>query len=111
MARKVNIRDILLQYTNKTKSAEEVNEELKAAGTGLRIDPNKNVLTPEEIANGTAGLLDVGIGYPDKVKIVNGELEYEINQVDENGKPNSIAYVLLQGKTYQVFGKKLVECK
>lgn len=103
--------DIILKYTNGEKNLEETNAALKEAEAGFHLDPKKNWLSPDEIVNGTAGLLFTGTGYPDKVKIVDGDLEYEVNQLNEDGTTNMRATVMLQGKVFEVFEKKLVEVR
>ena len=103
--------EILMKYTNGEKTLEETNAALKEAGANFHMDPEKHNLTPEEIMNGTDGLLFTGTGYPDKVKIVDGELEHEVNQLNEDGTTNMRATVMLQGKVFEVFEKKLVEVR
>ena len=103
------INEILSKYTNGEKTLEETNAALKDAGAGFHLNPEKNVLTEDEIKNGTAGLLDSGTGSLDKVQIVNGELKYAVNTVMADGTTNEKAFVLMGGKTYEVFGTKLVE--
>ena len=99
-----NITEIIEQYTAGKKNLEETNEALRAAGAQFHLNPEKNVLTEEESLSGY-GLLDTGTGTLDKVQVVNGELA----NCDCGGMR---AFVLMGGKTYEVFGKKLkeVEC-
>ena len=105
----MNAYKILNQYSNGEISLEEANNALKKMNTGFHLDPAKNDLTAEEIKNGTAGLLDTGTGSFDKVRIINGELEFEVNQVNPDGTVNMVAFVLMMGKTFRVEGKKLIE--
>ena len=105
----MNAYKILNQYSNGEISLEDANKALKEMNTGFYLDPTKNDLTAEEIKNGTAGLLDTGTGSFDKVQIINGELEYEVNQVNPDGTVNMDAFVLMMGKTFRVEGKKLIE--
>lgn len=107
---KYTVNEILENYTKGTFDVERANAELKAANAGFSLDPYKHYFSPDEIVNGSAGLLFTGTGYPDKVKIVNGELEYEINQVSADGTTNMYCACLVAGKLYEVKGKKLVEC-
>ena len=51
------MNEILMKYTNGEKTLEETNAALKEAGANFYMDPEKHNLTPEEIMNGTAGLL------------------------------------------------------
>jgi hypothetical protein len=104
-----NVNEILAEYTNGKANLEDTNAELKKAGAGFHLDPYKNYLSPDEIVNGTAGLLGTGTGSYDKVKIVNGELTFDVNQVNPDGTVNMRAFVLLQGKVYDVKGRKLFE--
>lgn len=104
-----NVKDILKKYTRGEQSLTATNEELAEIGAGFRLDISKNVLTDEEIRDGTAGLLDTGTGSFDKVKIINGELEHAVNEVNEDGSTNMFALCLVGDKTYEVKGKKLIE--
>ena len=104
----MNANEIIRKYTNGEKTLVETNAALAEIGAGFHLDINKNILTEEEIKNGTAGLLDTGTGSLDKVSVINGELEHAVNEVDEDGNVNMVALVLMQGKTYKVEGKKLI---
>lgn len=88
------------------------NEELKKMKAGFYLDPAKNVLTPDEVNNGTAGLLDTGTGTLDKVAVdpKKMELAYDINEVKPDGTTTMYAMCIIKGKTYEVKGRKLVEC-
>lgn len=105
----MSITEIILKYTSGEKTLEETNAALKEKGATFHLDPNKNVLTADEIANGTAGLLDTGTGSFDKVQIVNGELTNAVNTVMENGSTSMKAFVLVGDNMYEVFGTKLVK--
>lgn len=59
-------------------------------------------------ANGY-GLLDTGTGSPDKVHVTGGKLDHAVNQVQPDGSTNMAAYVIICGKTYEVFGDTLEE--
>ncbi len=113
------INDILGKYTSGAADLEETNAALREAGASLWLDPEQNTLTEEDLAvtitgetpeevNGW-GLLDCGVGMPDKVKVVGGKLEYAVNQVMEDGSTNMAAYVSIGGKRYEVKGDKLAE--
>ena len=45
-----NINDILCVYTQGFASLEQTNKDLKTADASFHLDPSKNELTPEEIA-------------------------------------------------------------
>ena len=114
--------EIISKYTAGEKTLEETNAELKKMKAGFYLDPNKNVLTEEEKrattigcypdqANGY-GLLDTGTGTLDKV-VVNPEkmeLAHAVNEVNTDGTTNMYAMCIVKGKTYEVKGRKLVEC-
>ena len=114
-----NPTEIILKYTAGEATLEETNAALKEAGSGLYLDPQKNILTEEDKrattigyypdqANGW-GLLDTGTGSLDKVQVVNGKTKYPINTVID-GEANMLAYVLIAGRTYKVMGDTLVDC-
>lgn len=89
----VNINEVIETYKKEIEnaSAEEVKVALDKAnkalnGTGIQLDPEKNVIKPEEAAivcedvnkiNGFA-LLDTGTVTRDKIEIKNGKLAYSI---------------------------------
>ena len=104
--------EIISKYTSGEITLEQANEELKKMKAGFYLDPAKNVLTPDEVNNGTAGLLDTGTGTLDKVAIdpKKMELTYDINEVNADGTTNMYAVCIIKGKTYEVKGHKLVEC-
>lgn len=78
------IEEIMKGYTSGEVSLEETNAALKEANAGYQMNPGKNVLTEQEIAetrlgydpSGTNGwgVLFTGTGSPDKVEIRNGKL-------------------------------------
>ena len=104
--------EIISKYTSGEITLEQANEELKKMKAGFYLDPAKNVLTPDEVNNGTAGLLDTGTGTLDKVVVdpEKMELTYDINEVNADGTTNVYAMCIIKGKTYEVKGRKLVEC-
>ena len=87
-------------------SVTEANERLKGAKAGYHLDPWKNFIGRNEDG---VGLLYTGTGTPDKVKVINGELEFDVNQVNPDGTTNMYATVEYEGKKYEVKGRKLVE--
>ena len=114
-----NVTEIILKYTAGEATLEETNAALKEAGSGLYLDPMKNVLTEEDKrattigyypdqANGW-GLLNSGTGPWDKCKVVNGKFSSAINTVID-GKPNMVAEFHIAGRTYKVMGDTLVDC-
>lgn len=92
--------EILCKYTAGKATIEEINKELEASGSNLRLDPNKNVIKPDEVEK--FGLLNCGWGGLDKVAIKDKELVY-----DDMGDAPATCYYM--GKLYKVEGKKLVE--
>ena len=104
--------EIISKYTSGEITLEQANEELKKMKAGFYLDPAKNVLTPNEINNGTAGLLDTGTGTLDKVVVDPAKIELAnaVNEVNADGTTNMYAMCIIKGKTYEVKGRKLVEC-
>ena len=111
------MNEILADYTSGKATVEETKAALKEAGVGFHFEPGKNELTEVDIrattvghypdmANGY-GLLDTGTGSMEKVHVTNGVLDYPINQVNEDGSTNMLAYVHICGKVFEVFGDKL----
>ena len=107
-----SVTEILGKYTAGEASLEETNAALKEAGSGLYLNPQKNVLTEEDKrattigyypdqANGY-GLLDTGTGTLDKVLVKDGKL------VNCNCG-EMYALCLIAGRTYEVKGDTLVE--
>lgn len=89
----MDITTIIRKYTTGEKTLEETNKALKEAKSGLRLDPQKNVITDAEKTS--FGLLDTGTGSLDKVKIKDGKL-VNCNVGDMK------AIVIFNGKTYNV---------
>ena len=105
----VNINEVIETYKNEIENASA--EEAKAAlekvnaaikGTGIHLDPEKNVIKPEEAAvvcedvskiNGFA-LLDTGTGSLDKVEIINGKLKYSVGDI--------VAFVVIGNALFEV---------
>ena len=104
--------EIISKYTSGEKTLEETNAELKKMKAGFYLNPAKNVLTPDEVNNGTAGLLDTGTGTLDKVVVdpEKMELAHAVNEVNADSTTNMYAVCIIKGKTYEVKGRKLVEC-
>ena len=111
------VNEIIADYTSGKAAAEETNAALEKAGAIFRFEPGKHELTEADIrattvgfypdqANGY-GLLDSGTGSMEKVHVTNGRLDNPINQVNEDGGTNMLAYVHICGKVFEVFGDKL----
>ena len=105
----MKIIDTIKKYTAGELSLEEVNAELK--GTGLQLNPGKNIITEEEQrattvgyypdqANGW-GLLDSDTGSLDKVFVKDGKL---VNC--DMGE--TFALCIIGGKSYEVKKDTLV---
>ena len=109
---KNNITEILKNYTAGEITLEQANADLKAAGSGLYLDPTRNELTEEEIDVTVAGetssqadgygLLDTGTGSLDKVQVESGKLV-------DNDCGDMPALVLIGGRVYHVKGDTLVD--
>lgn len=103
-----NINDILCSYTQGFASLEQTNEDLKTADAGFHLDPSKNDLTSDEIAETRTcpvvegwGLLDSGTGSLDKVQVLGGELLH--------GMGDAFALLFIGGKRYKVHDTSLEE--
>lgn len=107
---------ILAAYTSGAADLQETNEALRAAGTGLRLDPDRCRLSAGETAAPGAdgllegwGLLDTGTGSLEKVEIRSGRLSQPVNEVLPDGGVNMPAFVLAGGRRYAVLGDALAE--
>lgn len=116
-----HIDKILKDYTAGEADLEAANTALAEAGAGFRLEPGRNGLTEEdrkqtvvgccpEQANGW-GLLDTGTGSLERVHIQDGRLDFAVNEVQPGGATNMVAYLIICGKTYEVFGDKLGEIR
>ena len=116
----ININEVIEAYKKEIEKATN-DEDRKAAlakankalkGTGIQLDPEKNVIKPEEAAvvcedvskiNGFA-LLDTGTGTMDKVEIKNGKLVYSVGDI--------VAFVVIGNALFEVMnGTDLVRKK
>ena len=104
--------EILNKYTTGEMTLPEANEALKEADSDLYLDPNRNVITPEELAETRVGetpaeangwgILDHGVGSLEKVHVVNGRtVDVDMGQ--------GTAYVYMAGKRYRLRGDVLTE--
>lgn len=102
------ITEIIREYADGEKTVDEANAALRDAGAGFILQPDKQQITPEEIAQGDErsgfGMLDTGTGTLDKVEIKDMQL---VN-CDVG---NMVAFVKFNGKLYRVAedGKTLIE--
>lgn len=96
----MNITEIIRAYTTGDKTLDEANAALKEAGSGLQLDPARNVITEAE--RKTHGLLDTGTGTLDKVEVKDGRIVgCDCGEM--------YALCIFDGKTYQVKGTALEE--
>ena len=81
-------------------------------GSPLRLNPDRNVITPEELAETRVGmtpdkadgfgLMDHGVGCLEKVHVVDGRtVDVDMGQ--------EAAYVYMAGKVYRLRGDVLTE--
>lgn len=106
------IEEIILDYTKGEKNLPETNEALKAAGSDLYLNPDRNKLTEEEMRGTTVGyypdqangygLMDHGVGCMEKVHVVDGRtVDVDMGQ--------ETAYVYIAGRKYRLRGDVLTE--
>ena len=92
--------EIIALYTSGEKTLEETNAALYEIRAGFHLNPEKNVIKPDEV--GRYGLLDTGTATLDKVEVKDGELvNCDCGEM--------FALCIFNGKTYKVEGKKLTE--
>ena len=107
-----NLEEILHHYTRGDKPLNETNQALKELGSPLRLDPDRNVITQEEIAETRVGetpdeangygLMDHGVGCMEKVHVVDGRtVDVDMGQ--------ETAYVYIGGRRYRLLGDVLTE--
>lgn len=106
------IEEIILDYTSGKAGLPETNEALKAAGSDLYLNPDRNKLTEEEMRGTTVGyypdqangygLMDHGVSCMEKVHVVDGKT-VDVNMGAET------AYVYIAGKKYELKGDTLAE--
>lgn len=92
-----DIETILRDYTSGETTLEETNAALAAAGSGIRIDPEKNVIKPGE--EHAYGLLDTGTGSLDKVRIKGGKLVHSVGSMSARVYFQGTCYDVTQGDT------------
>ena len=112
-----DINKILRDYTAGTANLEQANAALTEAGAGFHLEPGQNEITDEDRRATTVGyypeqasgygLMDTGTGSMEKVHVVNGKLAHPVNRVLPDGGTDMAAYVIICGRTYEVFGDTL----
>ena len=106
------IYDIINGYTKGEASLEEANAELEKEGYPLTLNPARNTLTAEELAETSLGenppetingygLMDHGVGCMEKVHVVDGKTP-DVNMGEET------AFVHIAGRVYELKGDTLV---
>lgn len=107
-----NIEETIRKYSAGEMTLEEANARLKDAGAPIHLDPQRNVLTEEQMrattvgyypdqANGW-GLLDSGTGTLDKVEVRAGRLVHM-----DCGE--MAALCIIGGRVYRVKGDTLTD--
>nr|DAE25495.1 MAG TPA: hypothetical protein [Myoviridae sp. ctxi06] len=107
-----NLEDILHDYTRGDKPLDETNQELKELDCGLQLDPARNLISAQELAETRVGetpaeangwgILDHGVGSLEKVHVVNGRtVDVDMGQ--------EAAYVYIGGHKYRLRGDVLTE--
>lgn len=113
--------DILMRYASGEVDLEETNTALAKAEAGFHLEPGRNEITDEDRKQTVVGyypeqacgygFLDTGTGSMEKVKAIGGKLEYPVNEIQPDGSTNMVAYFIICGKTYEVFGDTLGEIR
>ena len=106
------VEEVLRKYTLGEASKDETNDALKELGSPLNLDPDRNVITPEELAETRVGetpdeangygLMEHGVGCLEKVRVVDGRTP-DVDMGEE------IAFVYIGGKCYRLRGDALTE--
>ena len=69
--------NIIAKLNEDGSNVDQINAELKAAGANFSFDFHKREIKPDELDK-VWGLLYDGLGYPEKVQIIDGKLEFNI---------------------------------
>ena len=94
------VEEVLRKYTLGEAGKDETNDDLKELGSPLCLNPDRNVITPEELAEFTAVLADCRT--LEKVHVVNGRtVDVDMGQ--------ETAYVYIAGRKYRLRGDMLTE--
>lgn len=106
------LENVLRKYTLGEASKDETNDALQELSSPLRLDPDRNVITPEELAETRVGetpdeangygLMDHGVGCLEKVRVVDGRTP-DVDMGEE------IAFVYIGGRKYRLRGDALTE--
>lgn len=116
-----SIHEIVRDYTAGETDLKTTNAALAEAGAEFSLRPGQSEISDEdrratsvgyypEQANGY-GLLDTGTGSMEKVRVTTGRLDFAVNEVQPDGSTNMTAYVIICGRTYEVFGGTLGEIR
>ena len=112
MEEKKTVQEVLDDYTAGRAGLDETNRDLEEIGSTLRLDPGRNLFTPEELlatragetpdeANGW-GIMDHGVGCMEKVRVAGG-------RTGGCDMGQEIAYVYIGGRRYRLRGDVLTE--
>lgn len=112
MAKNNKVEEALLKYSRGEATLEETNKVLKEEGSGVTLNPMRNMFTADELLHTTLGdnapatvngygFMDHGVGSMEKVHIVNGKTP-DVNMGEE------IAFVYVAGAKFQLKGDTLV---
>lgn len=91
---------LIAMYTAGKASLEDTNNALLAAGSNVRLDPERNAIPAGHEAE--YGLLITGTGSPDRVRVLDGRLTPDADMGDMK------AELVYMGKIYNVHGTSLV---
>ena len=106
------VEEVLRKYTLGEAGKDETNDNLKELGSPLCLNPDRNVITPEELAETRVGvtpdeangwgLMDHGVGCLEKVRVADGRtVDVDMGQ--------ETAYVYIGGRCYRLRGDVLTE--
>ena len=106
------VEEVLQKYTLGEAGKDETNDGLKELGSPLRLNPDRNVITPEELAETRVGmtpdeangygLMEHGAGSLEKVHVVGGRtVDVDMGQ--------ETAYVYIGGRKYRLRGDVLTD--
>ena len=106
------VEEVLRKYTLGEAGKDETNDDLKELGSPLCLNPDRNVITPEELAETRVGvtpdeangygLMEHGAGSLEKVHVVDGRtVDVDMGQ--------ETAYVYITGRKYRLRGDMLTE--